>query len=123
MRFKYILPILLTAAWVGLLGGCDHPPVDPSSTTQDVQTEEIPAHTHASTEWHTVVAPTCTEAGYATGVCTECGEAMQKTLSTLPHTYTEVVIPPTCSETGYTTYTCSCGHSYQSDETSPIPHT
>ena len=123
MRFKYILPILLTAVWGGLLCGCDQAPADPSSTTQAAQTEEIPAHTHATAEWHTVTAPTCSETGIATGVCVECGEPMETALPTLPHTYTETVTPPTCSEAGYTTYACACGYSYQSGETSPIPHT
>ena len=122
MRFKHILPLLLTAAWAGLLCGCDQTAVDPP-VADTTQAEESPDHTHAATEWHTAVAPTCTEAGYATGICAECGEAMQMPLPTLPHTYTETVTHPTCSEMGYTTYTCSCGHSYQSDETSPIPHT
>ena len=123
MRFKHILPILLAAVWGGLLCGCDQAPADPPSATQAAQTEEIPAHTHAAAEWHTVTAPTCSEAGVATGVCVECGETMETSLPALPHTYIETVTSPTCCEPGFTTYACACGHSYRSGETSPLPHT
>ena len=119
MRFKYILPILLTASLGGLLCGCDR------AGTDGPITDPTTPHTHAAAAWETVTLPTCTEEGYAVGSCVTCGEDMEMTLPTLAHSYAEppTVIPPTCTEAGYTLHTCACGHTYRSDETSPVGHT
>ena len=74
----------------------------------------------------TVVAPTCTEAGYTKHTCAVCGTSYNDTeVAALGHSYDDgVVTAPTCTESGYTTYTCSvCGHSYKDSEVDALEHT
>ena len=66
----------------------------------------------------TVTAPTCTEGGYTTCICTNCGYTWtDNPVSALGHAFDEgVVTAPTAEAFGYTTYTCQregCGYSYQ----------
>ncbi len=99
-----------------------------------------------------VTAPTCTEGGYTTYTCNDCGityaaditeakghapgaeatctEAQKCTIcgevivEALGHNYSVTVIAPTCTEAGFSTHTCStCGDTYRSDETSALGHT
>lgn len=76
---------------------------------------------HETTE--TVVTdPTCTDAGYITHICTNCGYKWTDTeVAALGHDYDEgVVTAATPTTYGYTTYTCQregCGDSYQADFT------
>ena len=68
-------------------------------------------HDYVTTEY---ADATCTEDGYASGVCSICGGDYAETISALGHDYvvTESV-DATCTEDGYTTYTCSvCDDSY-----------
>ena len=70
----------------------------------------------------TVTAPTCTERGYTTNICTNCGYSWE-TVPTNPtgHTYTPEVTEPTQTEQGFTTYTCElCGATYITDYTDPL---
>ena len=58
-----------------------------------------------------VTAPTCTEKGYTTYTCRNCGDTYTADeVAVLGHDYEAVVTAPTCTEDGYTTYTCrNCG--------------
>ena len=71
-----------------------------------------------------VTAPTCTEGGYTTYTCSECGNTYtDNATEALGHDYNVVVTSPTCTAGGYTTYTCSvCGHSYVADEVAATDH-
>ena len=62
-----------------------------------------------------VTEPTCTEAGYTTHTCENCGASyMDNHVEALGHDYATVeVIDPTCTEDGYTLHTCHCGDSYK----------
>ena len=76
---------------------------------------------HETTET-VVTAPTCTDAGYTTHICTNCGYKWTDTeVAALGHDYDEgVVTAATPTAYGYTTYTCQregCGDSYQADFT------
>ena len=62
-----------------------------------------------------VTPPTCTEDGYTTTTCQDCGKVVVSTpVESQGHDYESEVTPPTCIVDGYTTYTCSvCGDDYQ----------
>lgn len=75
------------------------------------RTEIIPAtgHSHASV----TIDPTCTEQGYTTHTCGDCGDSyVDAYVNATGHNYSAVVTPPTCTEQGFTTHTCACGDSY-----------
>ena len=99
-------------------------------------------HTNVTEE---VTAPTCTEGGYTTLICNDCGhrEITNETEPTghsfvdgacehcgaidpavCEHVYGEgTVTAPTCTEKGYTTYICTiCGYEHIGDETDTIDH-
>ena len=60
-----------------------------------------------------VTPPTCTEDGYTSTVCADCGKTIVTAGETATgHHHEEEVTPPTCTEDGYITYTCACGDSY-----------
>ena len=71
-----------------------------------------------------VTAPTCTEMGFTTYTCVDCGDTYKADyVDTTGHTYKAVVTKPTCTKLGYTTYTCKdCGNSYKSDYTELLGH-
>ena len=76
-------------------------------------------------KYNTVVtAPTCTEAGYTTYTCENCGDSyVGDNVAALTHNYNAVVTPATCTAGGFTTYTCTrCDDSYVSDETVALTH-
>lgn len=62
----------------------------------------------------TVTAPTCTEQGYTTHVCSRCDETyVDSYVEPKGHTYVATVTEPTCTDRGYTTQTCKyCGDYY-----------
>ena len=98
-----------------------------------------------------VTAPTCTEGGYTTHTCANCGDTYvtdevaalghtwiaatcekPKTCATcgttqgtaLGHSYGAVVTAPTCTKGGYTSHTCSnCADTYVTDEVAALGHT
>ena len=72
----------------------------------------------------TVTAPTCTELGFATYTCANCGDSYKSDyVRELGHSYKKAVTKATCTEGGYTTYTCSrCNDSYVDDYTDPLGH-
>ena len=71
-----------------------------------------------------VTAPTCTEMGFTTYTCVDCGDTYKADyVDATGHTYKAVVTKPTCTKMGYTTYTCKdCGNSYKSDYTELLGH-
>lgn len=66
------------------------------------------------------VAPTCTDNGYTTKVCTICGYT--ENINATPangHNYVTTVVAPTYTAAGYTLHKCSvCGYSYTDN---PVP--
>ena len=62
----------------------------------------------------TVTAPTCTEQGYTTHVCSRCDDTyVDSYVEANGHTYVATITEPTCTERGYTTQTCKyCGDYY-----------
>lgn len=61
-----------------------------------------------------VTAPTCTEQGYTTHVCSRCDDTYVDTyVDANGHTYVATITEPTCTDRGYTTQTCKyCGDYY-----------
>lgn len=94
-----------------------------SVNVQQVYKVTAPKDTvHAYGEEQTT-APTCTEKGYTSKVCANCGkiEIISEVDST-GHTYESVVTDPTCLEDGYTTYTCACGDTYTEAGAEAVGH-
>ena len=97
---------------------------------------------HAYTE--TVVAPTCTDAGYTAHICGNCGDSYNTDeTAALGHSFAEgkctvcgaedpdyhvhnyvdvITTPATCTATGVMTPTCSCGDTKEPVELEMIPH-
>ena len=71
-----------------------------------------------------VTAPTCTELGYTTYTCANCGDSYRSDyVRESGHHYEADVTLATCNEGGYTTYTCfGCGDSYVDGYTDPLGH-
>jgi len=71
-----------------------------------------------------VTAPTCTEGGYTTYTCSECGESyVDDEVAALGHDYEWVEIAPTCTEDGYWTGICSvCGDVVEADGAPALGH-
>jgi hypothetical protein len=71
------------------------------------------AHTHTYVN-AVVTEPTCTEAGFTTHSCANCGEQyVDDYVSAAGHSYSESVTDATCTTDGVKTFTCSkCGDSY-----------
>ncbi|MBQ7580525.1 MAG: hypothetical protein IJU39_04360, partial [Clostridia bacterium] len=85
--------------------------------------EAIPATGH---DYEAVVTnPTCTEAGYTTYTCANCGDTYtDDATEALGHNYETEVTSPTCTTAGYTTYTCAnCGDTYTDGEVPATGHT
>lgn len=56
---------------------------------------------------------TCTEWGYSTYTCNECGYSFRDDYTLPRHTYQMQTVPATCTEDGCTVYTCSvCGDTF-----------
>jgi len=66
-------------------------------------------HTYEETFY---TEPTCTEDGYWTYTCTDCGNVVYEIdEGSAGHDYEEVYTDPTCTEYGYWTHTCTdCGN-------------
>ena len=80
---------------------------------------------HAWTEWVLTLAPTETEKGEETRLCTRCGKIEKREVPELAHVHNYdnvVTTPPTCTEKGYTTHTCRCGDFYVDNYTDPLGH-
>ncbi len=113
-RFAYYNPSNSTSHAVALYQKDNGHTVNYYITAPDVA-----GCTHANVR-EDVTAATCTEAGFTTCTCLNCGEAWTSAeVAALGHDYDDgVVTPPTQEAFGYTTYTCGrCGESYQTDFT------
>ena len=71
-----------------------------------------------------ITYPTCTEKGYTTYTCSNCGDSyVDSYKNATGHSYSNVVTSPTCEAKGYTTHTCSdCGDSYVDTYVDAIGH-
>ena len=71
-----------------------------------------------------VTPPTCTEMGYTTYTCVDCGDTYKADYTNpTGHNYRTDVTKPTCTELGYTTYTCkTCGETHKSDYVEMLGH-
>lgn len=80
-------------------------------------------HEHTVSSWEIYTAATCTEEGTERGVCTGCGETVERSTGKLPHSYEQVAVTqePNCTQTGLATVRCTvCGA--ESTEVLPISH-
>lgn len=68
--------------------------------------------------------PTCTEKGYRTYTCKNCGRTKITDYEAAKgHIYEKEVTEPTCTQRGYTTYTCTvCGAVSTEDYREPLNH-
>ncbi len=76
-------------------------------------TESIKALSHSYKQ--TLTAPTCTEQGYTTHLCSKCGNSYKDTYTNAKgHSYsTPVTVVATCTKDGYTVHKCKiCTYSY-----------
>ena len=131
-----------------------HVPGDPATCTQPqvcTKCGAVIANALGHDYREEVTTPTCTEMGYTTCTCANCGHSYktdytkatghtpgQAATCTTPqlcttcgatlaealgHDYQEEVTAPTCTELGYTTHTCAnCSRSYKTDYTSATGH-
>ena len=86
--------------------------------------EAIPALGHDWDDGVVTKAPTCTEDGVLTYICThDASHTRTEAIPALGHDYQSVVTEPTCTEPGFTTHTCAhCGDSYVDSETAALGH-
>lgn len=86
------------------------------------QTTIIGATGHSYTS--VVTNPNCTEGGFTTHTCTNCGDSYEDaSTQATGHSYVSVVTAPTCTEQGYTTHTCSrCSDNYVDTYTNATGH-
>ncbi|MBE6812346.1 MAG: hypothetical protein E7523_05640 [Ruminococcaceae bacterium] len=91
--------------------GLKHEKCDRCDVTQSMNTLVPATGKHSYTS--TVTAPTCTEKGYTTYICS-CGDSyVDDYTDVTDHEYTsEITKPATQDAEGVKTYTCVCGHTY-----------
>ena len=85
-----------------------------------VRVEELMLY--AAAEESTVVAPTCTEQGYTTFICMNCGDSyVDAYVDATGHSFGEwtETKAPSCTDAGEETRSCACGET----ETRPVPAT
>ena len=73
-----------------------------------------------------VTDPTCTEKGYTTYKCSDCGDTYKADfVDALGHNYnTSGKVEPTCTEKGYDKHVCSrCGDTYKDNFVDALGHT
>lgn len=113
----------------------------PLSAADKSYTRTDHVHSYSSS----VIAPSCTEAGftvrkcacgdevkgsytaplghsYTGGICTRCGIADPSGSAGHEHDFKAVVTPPSCSSEGFTSYKCECGECYTKDYVSALEH-
>ena len=74
--------------------------------------ETVPAKNHDYKAF--VTNPTCTNKGYTTHICNNCGDSYTDTeVPTISHSYTaHITTPATHLTEGVITFTCTCGDAY-----------
>ncbi len=99
---------------------------DPSNLdgNQKLYAHWIKNEVHSHIYNKTVKAPTCTEKGYTTYICSICGDSYSDNfIAAVGHDYRATVKEATCTQGGYTTYTCeSCGDTYVGNEVKALDH-
>ena len=82
------------------------------------------AQCHAHRNADTVKSPTCTEKGYTTHVCMDCGAvSVDSYVNALGHDYMAETKAATCTAGGYITHTCArCGDRYEDGRTGALGH-
>ena len=88
--------------------------------SRETKTTETLPHAYTS---KITTAPTCTETGVKTFICSVCGDKYTESINATGHSYSAVVTAPTCTEQGFTTYTCECGDAYVVDYVNALGHT
>ncbi len=88
--------------------------------SRETKTTETLPHAYTS---KITTAPTCTETGVKTFICSVCGDEYAESINATGHSYSAVVTAPTCTEQGFTTYTCECGDAYVVDYVNALGHT
>ena len=89
------------------------------------KTEPISAIGHTYED--VITAPTCTEQGYTTHTCSECGKSYVDTyVDALDHAWDDGIVTtaPTCIDKGIKTFICTrdnCGATY-TEKTDPLGH-
>ena len=93
---------------------------DPLTNASKVYNYIPPTHNYTTV----VTEPTCTEGGYTTYTCSDCGDTYNADYtSALGHNYSATVTAPTCTTGGYTTHICSrCRDTYTSNELPALGH-
>ena len=83
-----------------------------SCSCGEKETSTLPVIAHSYTP--IVTSPNCTEVGFTTHTCSNCGDSYVDTnVQPVGHSYKAVITEPTCLQQGYTTHTCAnCGDSY-----------
>ncbi len=105
-------------SFTGIAAGSTSYVVD--GTKYEVTIEANHEHSYEKTG---ETAPTCTEDGSITYICTDCGDTYTETVPATNHSYIAAVTEPTCTEAGYTTHTCeNCGESYTDSTVAALGH-
>ena len=95
------------------------PVTDTLPVREEVEQTDPPQTDHAHSYAKSVVAATCTKAGYDIYVCS-CGDSYKMNQTPAKgHSYAKNTTPATCTQQGYTTYTCTCGDTYRGDFVQP----
>ena len=100
--------------------GCYDATDDKDHKCDECNMDGVTEHSYTSV----VTAPTCTETGYTTHTCSECGDTYtDDSVTATGHSYESVVTAPTCTVNGYTTHTCSvCKDTYTDTEIDALGH-
>ena len=92
-RFLLVLSIVLILGMLSACGKHNHTWVDATCTEPKHCSEcgEIEGESlgHDVTTWETITESTCSTRGTEQGICTRCGETVQRSMDLLPHTLGE----------------------------------
>ena len=125
----FVLLVSSTSAFVGCFGeNSDHTTIEITTSSNTQSPDNNPEDDKTDHEAHNyqavVTNPTCTDSGYTTYTCSDCGSSyVSDTVDALGHDYIATTTEATCSGEGYTTYTCSiCADSYVDDILAALAH-
>ena len=93
--------------------------------TEELSSITIAALGHDFGPYEVETAPTCTEEGVESSVCSRCSEKQTRTVAALGHEWGEGVVTtePTCSRKGVRTYSCSRCEEAKTEAISALAHT
>ena len=92
-----------------------------SATASAAETDD---HVHSWGPWQQTVAPTCSQEGQQSSVCTVCGETGTQSVAKLPHSWDtwQQTVAPTCSQEGQQSSVCTvCGET-GTQSIAKLPH-